>query len=67
MKNNEDICNEFFWVFLMVYIYFDIEVDQILKVYRTQYMEYFWSISIGFLSQKRFYFPHLYSGTYSVQ
>jgi hypothetical protein len=23
----------------MVYIYFDIEVDQILKVYRTQYLE----------------------------
>jgi hypothetical protein len=24
----------------MVYIYFDIEVDQILKVYRTQYLEF---------------------------
>ncbi len=36
MKNNEDIRNWIFASFLMVYIYSDTEIDQLLTVYRNQ-------------------------------
>ncbi len=36
MKNNEDICDWIFQVFLTVYVYSDTKIDQILTVYRKQ-------------------------------
>jgi hypothetical protein len=40
MKNNKGICDWIFQVFLMVYVYSDSEIDQILTVYINQSVEF---------------------------